>query len=71
MPVTYTFLPPTEATLRDFISVRNPDPEAEYPRALAALADGRLELSKRRLFLAAGKPLVALTRAPSPGLSTA
>ena len=66
MPVTYTFSPPTEATLRDFISVRNPDPEAEYSRALAALAEGRLELFKRRLFLAAGKPLAALTRAPVP-----
>ena len=50
MPVTYTFLPPTEATLRNRVAVRNPDPEAEYPRTLAALADGRLELSKRRLF---------------------
>ena len=66
MPVTYTFSPPTEATLRDVVAVRNPDPEAGYAQALAALADGRLDLSKRRLFLAAGKPLAALTRAPVP-----
>ena len=63
---TYSFLPPTEATLRDFVGVRNPDPEAGYLQALAALADGRLELSNRRLFLADGKPLAALTRAPVP-----
>ena len=62
----YSFLPLTEATLRDFVSVRNPDPEAGYSQALAALADGRLELSKRRLFRADGKPLAALTRAPVP-----
>ena len=63
---TYSFLPLTEATLRDFVSVRNPDPEAGYSQALAALADGRLELPNRRLFLADGKPLAALTRAPVP-----
>ena len=62
----YSFSPPTEATLRSFVGVRNPDPEAGYLQALAALADGRLELSERRLLTADGKPLAALTRAPVP-----
>lgn len=64
--MTYTFTQPTEATLRDFVTVRNPDPESEYSRAAEAFAQGRLELSKRRLFTADERPLAALTRAPVP-----
>lgn len=66
MPVKYTFTLPTEATLREFVGVHSRDAEAEYALALATLADGRLELSQRRLFTADGKPLAALIRAPVP-----